>query len=217
MSERYLIPTLQAVSEKDLQLSSAHLHRVESEIRRSRFIASLGHASDKLEARQFVGCVKREFPDATHNCWAYAVGRPGDTADIGQSDDGEPHGTAGRPMLNLLLNGNVGELVCVVTRYFGGAKLGTGGLVRAYHGCVAEALQSLPVAEKVSVIHLSIRLNYIQVKFLYYLLPQFQAFCVSDVFSDVATFLIGLPQDRVDAFASALREATDGQAVIEFV
>lgn len=214
MSDRYLVPAVSVVPENDLRLSAACLHRVETEIKRSRFIASLGRAGDKIQARLFVDCVKREFTDATHNCWAYAAGRPGDTADIGQSDDGEPRGTAGRPMLNQILCGAVGELVCVVTRYFGGVKLGVGGLMRAYQGCVATALESLPVTEKVSLIRLSIRLNYCWVNSLYHLLERFQAVCLAKDFTETSIFSIELPQDQAKTFTVALREATDGQAAI---
>jgi uncharacterized YigZ family protein len=124
-------------------------HRVESSVRRSRFITTLARASDGDAARQFVGEMKAEFPDATHNCWAFVAGPPGSTAQVGMSDDGEPHGTAGRPMLNALLHGSVGEVVAVVTRYYGGVKLGKGGLGRAYAGGVRQALSSLPTLERV--------------------------------------------------------------------
>ena len=110
------------------------LHRCEEIIKRSRFIATVAWAPDVGAAKSFIETIKSEFPDATHNCWAYAAGPPGDTAAVGFSDDGEPHGTAGRPMLNALLHSGIGEAAVVVTRYFGGVKLGSGGLVRAYSG-----------------------------------------------------------------------------------
>src|SRR5690625_3641612 len=127
----------------------ARTHRVEQEIQRSRFITTVAHAPTIEEARAFIDSIREEFPDATHNCWAFAAGPPGDTAAIGMSDDGEPHGTAGRPMLTALLHGGVGEIAAVVTRYFGGTKLGTGGLVRAYTSSVQQALESLPTRERV--------------------------------------------------------------------
>lgn len=125
------------------------LHRVEDSVRRSRFITSIGPAPDPDTAQAFVASVGREFPDATHHCWGFVAGPPGSSAHIGLSDAGEPHGTAGRPILNTLLHSGVGEVVAVVTRYFGGAKLGRGGLGRAYAGGVAHALEDLPVARKV--------------------------------------------------------------------
>ncbi|RMH48400.1 MAG: YigZ family protein [Gammaproteobacteria bacterium] len=117
--------------------------RAELEVKRSRFIADIARASTAEEARAFVERIRAEFPDATHHCWAFQAGPPGDTRAIGCSDDGEPHGTAGRPMLNVLLHAPVGEVVAVVTRYFGGTKLGTGGLARAYADAVTLALAQL--------------------------------------------------------------------------
>lgn len=111
------------------------------------FIVSLAHTPTPEAAKAFIERIKQEFPDATHNCWAYAAGAPGQTSKVGYSDDGEPHGTAGRPMLTMLLHGGVGELSAVVTRYFGGIKLGTGGLVRAYQGMVKLGLETLPTRE----------------------------------------------------------------------
>ncbi|MFQ8890076.1 MAG: IMPACT family protein [Bilophila wadsworthia] len=113
--------------------------------RRSRFIVSL--AIRRPEAANPSSMDQTGIPDATHNCWAYAAGAPGQTSKVGYSDDGEPHGTAGRPMLTMLLHGGVGELSAVVTRYFGGIKLGTGGLVRAYQGMVKLGLETLPTRE----------------------------------------------------------------------
>ncbi len=129
-------------------------HRTEEEIRRSRFITTLAHAPTVEDARAVIADVSREFGDASHNCWAYVVGPPGNTAQVGMSDDGEPHGTAGRPMLTVLLHSGVGEIVAVVTRYFGGTLLGKGGLVKAYSGGVQYALETLPLGERVEKAHL---------------------------------------------------------------
>ena len=137
MSVSYFIP----------DLAPEDLHRCEEIVRRSRFIVSLAHTPTPEAAKSFIERIKQEFPDATHNCWAYAAGAPGQTSKVGYSDDGEPHGTAGRPMLTMLLHGGVGELSAVVPRYFGGIKLGTGGLVRAYQGMVKLGLETLPTRE----------------------------------------------------------------------
>lgn len=120
------------------------LHRREDLVLRSRFITSLGPAATDQAAREFIEAIRDEIPDATHHCWAFVAGPPGTTAHVGLSDAGEPHGTAGRPILNVLLHSGVGQIVAVVTRYFGGTKLGKGGLARAYAGGVALALETLP-------------------------------------------------------------------------
>ncbi len=113
------------------------------EIKRSRFITSVGHVQDKPQAKQFIAGIRAEFPDANHHCWAIVAGQPDDIYQQDQSDDGEPRGTAGRPMLNVLQHSGLGNTAVVVTRYFGGIKLGTGGLVRAYTQSVSEALIGL--------------------------------------------------------------------------
>ncbi len=129
-------------------LAPGGMHRAEETIRGSRFIVSIGACTSEEEAHAFIESIRAEHPSATHNCWAFEAGRPGTTAHIGASDDGEPKGTAGRPMLTVLLHCGVGEIVAVVTRYFGGTLLGTGGLVRAYQGLVKLGLETLPVRSK---------------------------------------------------------------------
>src|SRR5690606_4351461 len=126
----------------------AAVHRVEDVVQRSRFVTTVAHAPDAAAARAFVERIGAELPDATHHCWAFVAGPPGSTAHIGMSDAGEPHGTAGRPMLTALLHGGVGEVVAVCSRWFGGTKLGTGGLARAYAAGVVHALAALPTERR---------------------------------------------------------------------
>lgn len=184
--------------------------RFEEEIKRSRFITTLARVENRERALALVDAVRREFPDARHHCWAYAAGRPGDTAQVGQSDDGEPHGTAGRPMLNQLLYGGVGELAAVTTRYFGGIKLGTGGLTRAYQNGVKEALALLPVTEKKVLCRALVEVDYAHADRFYRLLPQYQARVVGEDFGQSALFTVELPEDLLEPCRRALREATDG-------
>lgn len=200
MSERYPIP--------------AAFHRVEESIKRSRFITSMGHAPDAESARAFVAAVKEEFPDATHNCWAFNAGPPGDTASVGLSDDGEPSGTAGKPMLNGLLHSGVGEIVAVVTRYFGGTKLGTGGLVRAYAGLVKLGLETLPLREMVVTSQLAVSIPYSSVTLFKRLMPDFEAEVLEEAFSDEAGFTLELPEERAGDFIAAVTELTTGRAKI---
>jgi uncharacterized YigZ family protein len=113
--------------------------REEVRVVNSRFIASLAPAASVEEARAFIGRVKLEFADATHNVSVFIIGH-GDSVTMHSSDDGEPSGTAGRPALAVLQGSGLGDVVVVITRYFGGAKLGTGGLVRAYSDSVRAVL-----------------------------------------------------------------------------
>jgi uncharacterized YigZ family protein len=213
MEKRYPVPALQTANEfSPCPLPEDFLIRFEEETRRSRFITSLGHAPDRETARLFIDAVRREFPDADHHCWAYAAGAPGDTAQVGQSDDGEPHGTAGRPMLDQLLRSGTGELAAVTARYFGGVKLGTGGLARAYRNGVAQALALLPVREKTRAVWGEVAMDHAHVHRLHRLLPAHQAIIERRGFDRRARFRLRLPEDRLAAFLEALQEATDGAA-----
>lgn len=113
----------------------------ETEISRSRFLCALAPAATEAEAQEFVARIRKEHPTANHNCFAYVIGAGADVQRA--SDDGEPGGTAGAPMLQMLMRREVRYAVAVVTRYFGGTKLGAGGLIRAYGGAVGEALDAL--------------------------------------------------------------------------
>lgn len=200
MADRYPIP--------------ASSHRVEETIKRSRFITSLAHTQDLESARAFVAAVKAEFPDATHNCWAFNAGPPGDTAFVGLSDDGEPSGTAGKPMLTALLHSGVGEITAVVTRYFGGTKLGTGGLVRAYASMVNLGLETLPTRDMVVTVRCVLSIPYSAVTLFKRLLPEFEAEVAGETFAETAGFEVELPEERAAGFAAAVTQLTDGRAVI---
>ena len=138
----------------------AEPQRFELELKRSRFLTSIGPVPNKTEAKDFIQKLRDEFPDANHHCWAMVAGRPDDVYQQDQSDDGEPKGTAGKPMLNVLQHSGLGNIVVVVTRYFGGIKLGAGGLVRAYTQCVSEALKELKTVECLIRAEISIELPY---------------------------------------------------------
>lgn len=121
----------------------------EIEIKRSRFITWIGRADDGGEARDLIAMAKSEYPDARHHCSAYIHEVPGANRVERSSDDGEPSGTAGRPMLDVLVGSGLTDVAAVVIRYFGGVKLGTGGLVRAYSDAVSECLADVPRAKRV--------------------------------------------------------------------
>ena len=193
------------------------LHRCEEIIKRSRFIATVAWAPDVGAAKSFIETIKSEFPDATHNCWAYAAGPPGDTAAVGFSDDGEPHGTAGRPMLNALLHSGIGEAAVVVTRYFGGVKLGSGGLVRAYSGATAKGLEAAPVREKITPARLKIELDYTLITQFKRALAEFEAVVLEEAFTDAAGFVVELPEEHAEAFTLFLTDLSHGKASVESI
>ena len=119
-------------------------------IKKSRFVTAVGRAATKRDAEDFIESVRDLHPAASHNCYAFLACAPGGV-DIGFGDDGEVSGTAGRPMLTLLQHSGIGEVVAVVSRYFGGVKLGPGGLLRAYTDCLRAALEELEIKEYVPV------------------------------------------------------------------
>ncbi len=134
----------------------------EETIKKSRFITLLAHTPGRDAAQAFVQRIKAEHPDARHHCWAFIAGAPQDAQQWGFSDDGEPSGTAGKPILARLEGSGVGEMCAVVVRYYGGIRLGTGGLVRAYGGGVGGALALLSTTLKVPHAQLTLTCTYDQ-------------------------------------------------------
>ena len=143
--------------------------------------------------------------------FAYNAGNPGSTAICGCSDDGEPHGTAGRPMLNVVLHSDVGELCVVVTRYFGGILLGTGGLVKAYQDSVKLALEDLPLTVRMIPAFITACFEHRYITVFLRLLPNFRAEIIDSNFADKAFYHVRLPQSEVENFHQKLIEMTKGQ------
>ena len=127
---------------KDYPIPAGFLER-ETEIKKSHFIARVYPVSDRDDVREKVAEAHRDFPDARHVCWGYQVGRPGSAAEAAMNDDGEPSGTAGKPILNVIQHKDMGDVLVIVVRYFGGIKLGAGGLVRAYAGAAESVLSDV--------------------------------------------------------------------------
>lgn len=189
--------------------------RVEQEVLRSRFITTLGRTPRADDARSLIARVRAEMPEASHHCWAFVAGPPGSTASIGLSDDGEPHGTAGKPMLTALLHSDVGEITAVVTRYFGGTLLGKGGLVRAYTAGVVAALASLQTVERVRRARVSIEVEYAHYELVRRLLPGFEAEVLDETFGSTVGLRLQLPAAGVARFTQGVLDATAGDALCE--
>lgn len=193
------------------------VHRVEQVIDRSRFLCTVSPARSSEEAQAFIKAMNAEFPDATHHCWAYVIGAPGSTDRIGLSDDGEPHGTAGRPMLTVLLHSGLGDIAAVVARYYGGTKLGTGGLVKAYGGAVQTALLTVPRGERVDTVDLEIRVGYGAIGGMQQLWSDFHAEVLANRYAEDAEFTVRVPRADVEGLQSAVRDLTRGQAQFRLV
>ncbi|MCD8338800.1 MAG: YigZ family protein [Burkholderiales bacterium] len=187
------------------KLEPGKFHRTEQTIKKSRFITSVSRASSTEEAKRFVDQIRSEFPDARHNCWAFNAGLAGSTAKVGCSDDGEPKGTAGRPMLTVLLHSGISEIVAVVTRYFGGILLGTGGLVKAYQSSVKINLETLPVAEKISMVLLKARLPYSALANIQNMLPRYGASIAGQSFSEDVELVVSTPEETASDLISFLK------------
>ncbi|WP_419779021.1 YigZ family protein [Maridesulfovibrio sp.] len=187
--------------------------RTEETIKKSRFICDIKPVSSRIEAKEFIAAVKAEFPDARHHCSAFIAGPP-QTGDMGMSDDGEPQGTAGKPMLQVLQGSGIGDIAAVVTRYFGGIKLGTGGLVRAYSGAVQQALEELEVVMKVPMRILTLEISYAQEGMLRRMLDKYRAEIEEQSFGASLMFTLIMPSDQVEIFCGRIVEDTNGTAEI---
>mmetsp|Transcript_25003 Transcript_25003/g.11916 ORF Transcript_25003/g.11916 Transcript_25003/m.11916 type:complete len:202 (+) Transcript_25003:531-1136(+) len=196
MKKQYVIP--------------ASTHRIEEVIKGSRFITTVSQASTIDEAKNFIANIKKEFSDATHNCWAYQTGPPGDTASIGMSDDGEPPKTAGMPMLNVLIHFKAGEIVAVISRYFGGVKLGTGGLVRAYSGVLKNALASIKLVERIVPAHLNFAVNYKNLPAVNSIFKNFGAEVTKEEYKENAIFSVTIRKETKKDFKKVLINITKG-------
>ena len=192
----------------DLKPGQYHVHEII--IKRSRFITTIAHTASVDEAKAFIEEISAQHAEANHNCFAFNATAPGSTAFCGCSDDGEPKGTAGQPMLNVVLHCGVGELTAVVTRYFGGVLLGTGGLVKAYQGSVKEALETLPTCERMIAAKLVLALEHRFLPKFKYLLPNYRATLVKEDYGANVMVEVILPQSERDNLERTLVDLTNG-------
>lgn len=185
----------------------------EYEEKKSRFIATLRHTETPEEAAAFIEEMRKTYWDARHNCSAYILGRNGEYRH--SSDDGEPSGTAGRPMLDVLAGEGVTDTAVVVTRYFGGTLLGTGGLVRAYSEAVREGLKHSEILEKQQRIRIRITTDYNGVGKLQYLFGQKQIPVLHAEYGEAVILEAAVLPEEKDAVAAAVADATGGRAAAE--
>ena len=181
--------------------------------KKSRFIAQIFPVSSEEEAFSYLDGVKKEYWDARHHCWAYIIGRnPGSER---MSDDGEPASTAGKPILEVLRGKGLTDVFAVVTRYFGGTLLGTGGLVRAYSGAVSEGLAHAEIITRIRGIKLMIGTDYTGAGKIQYLLGKRQITVLDSVYTDKVAFFVLVPEGGEENLKKELMEASCGQASVE--
>lgn len=185
----------------------------EIEVKNSRFIAETRPVKSEEEAVAFIAEVKKKYWDARHHCSAFTIGKNHELTRC--SDDGEPAQTAGRPMLDVLLGEDIHNMCVVVTRYFGGTLLGTGGLVRAYSGAVKEGLAMSRVVEKLRAFEMTVRTDYTGVGKIQYILGQEKITVLDSVYTDKVEFRLLVPVARYGDLEKKITEGTSGGAVIE--
>lgn len=191
-------------------LIPAQTHRNELLIVNSRFITTVGFAPTVDDAKAFIVSIRAEMPDATHHVYAFRVGY-GNSVIEGMSDDGEPSGTSGPPVLAVLRGRDIGDIVTVVTRYFGGTKLGTGGLVRAYTDSARQALDTLPLIRKIKRSVVGIDLPYPFFEQVKRLIEQHEGTVDEETFAADVTIVATFPDDSIEAFGHAVSELTAGR------
>lgn len=190
--------------------------RAEITVVNSRFIASAAPAFSVEEARAFIARIRAEFPDASHNVPAFLIGY-GASVTAHCTDDGEPSGTAGRPALAVLQGSGLGDVVVVITRYFGGTKLGTGGLVHAYGEAVKAVLAVLPRAEKISTHTIMLACDYSLFERVRLLVQAYQGQILDEDFGADVTITARFAAWNLDPFQDALRELSRGALQAEIV
>lgn len=180
--------------------------------KKSRFIATVKTVHNEEEANLFIESMKKKYWDATHNCSAFVIGERQELMRC--SDDGEPQGTAGRPMLDVLLGEDLHNVAVVVTRYFGGTLLGTGGLVRAYSKAVQEGLNQSIIIEQKYGIQIDVTTDYNGLGKLQYLFGQEQIPVLEAQYTDIVHLKVLIPKQQKDYICKSVIEATNGKAVV---
>lgn len=190
----------------------AHTIRIENRVVNSRFIATAGYSPSADDAKAFIAAIREEMPDATHHVYAFKAGY-GSSVTEGMSDDGEPSGTAGPPVLAVLRGADLGDTVIVVTRYFGGTKLGTGGLVRAYGDAARDVLTALPRTRHILKALIGLEFEYTYFAQIQRLLTAHEAEIEEQDFGAYVTLYVRLPAANLDTLQAALSELTAGQVI----
>ena len=187
--------------------------RIELEERNSRFIATAQRAAAVPEARAFIDEVRSEFSDATHNVYAFRVGY-GSTEICGASDDGEPSGTAGRPTLSVVRGSDIGDVCVVITRYFGGTKLGTGGLVRAYTSATKRVLAEIRTELRREHVDCECRLPYPLYELITRAVERHEGKATDTAFGTDVILKVRVPLDRVAALDASIAEISAGSVTL---
>lgn len=186
---------------------------VEQQVKRSRFLCTVEHCPTRELAEAFIRRIGSQHQDASHNCWAMIAGPPDDPSGYAMSDDGEPRGCAGKPMFTVLHHSGIGEIAVVVSRWFGGIKLGTGGMARAYSSTVKQALTALPLREKIFLSSLTLTLPYDLHQAVQHLLNIHDGSVTNQKYGELVTLEIALPKEKEMDFLRDIAEQGQGRIV----
>lgn len=187
---------------------------VEQIIQKSRFITHISRAKNKAQAVAFITTIKAQYPDARHHCWAYIAGHPTNSTAIASSNDGEPQGTAGKPILNVLQHRGVGEIVLVVVRYFGGIKLGAGGLVRAYSSSAHLAMETLQTQTLMACKSFEITFDYALETPVKHVLGEHKILILQASYRQKICLLIEVAEQGIQDLNDALINTTSGKVCL---
>jgi uncharacterized YigZ family protein len=191
----------------------AQVRQVELEVKRSKFLTFAAPAVDRKQADDFIHTLRKQHPQASHVCWAYIAGAPNTTI-RSMSDDGEPSGTAGMPMLKVLEYSGYGDIVVAVVRYFGGTKLGTGGLQRAYSDAVSLALTNLPMKLKVARTTLQLTFDYSYDGSISRLLERYDVEEIVPNYAQQVTLSIAIASSELSIFRTEVSNVTAGNVEV---
>lgn len=180
--------------------------------KKSRFIADIFPVKSEEDALAGIARIKKKHYDARHNCFAYVIGDNNETERC--SDDGEPSGTAGRPMLDVLVGKGIHNAAAVVTRYFGGTLLGTGGLVRSYSAAMKDALKHCVLMEQCNGVRLCVRTDYNDIGKLQYLVRSMELSELDTIYADQVEMILLVASGQIDRVEKEITEKTAGKAVL---
>ena len=181
--------------------------------KKSRFIATVFSVESEDEALEIVAKMKKKYWDARHNCYAYVIGDNNQVQRF--SDDGEPSQTAGKPILDVLLAEQIHNVLVVVTRYFGGTLLGTGGLVRAYSKATKMGLDNSILVDKVHGTRLKIRLDYSETQKVKHIISQLDVYTIDTIYTDVVEEIVVVEDEKLENFKKQVMEITNGKGEFE--
>jgi len=186
---------------KDYPVPAGYLER-ETEVKKSRFIARVAPVGSRDEVKTWLEQAQQDHPDARHICWAYQIGRPGAAAEAAMNDDGEPSGTAGKPILSVIQHKDMGDVLVMVIRYFGGIKLGAGGLVRAYAGAAESVLSAVERVVQKPMILADVTMDFADEQPVRHWCELNGAALESVEYGPVVSARVSLPEQAVDEFTA---------------